>query len=42
MGMTNNGLSSWQAESEGTELLDTTIAGSGGAVSLLIGRWCNP
>jgi fatty-acyl-CoA synthase len=25
MGMTNDGLSSWQAESEGIELLDTTI-----------------
>ena len=25
MGMTNDGLCSWQAESEGIELLDTTI-----------------
>lgn len=25
MGMTNNGLSSWQAESEGIELLNLTI-----------------
>jgi len=25
MGMTTDGLSSWQAESEGIELLDTTI-----------------